>query len=528
MKELVVENKVGNYAEVLTDYDYDSFKYEYEKNNERSISLTAYKTSGNEDIFDMLVNENYIIENGQYFVIKSTSLKYDSQMVLNDIVAKHIFMDFQNHYVDKDISKETLDDTQVDETNAPQYTLESYLSFGFKNNPLGFSYEVIGDFNQTAAVSELGGQNGIEFIVAGAELFNYIYFADNKKIYFYTPDTFYKRCQIPIIYRANSDELQCDIVTTDMKTYIKGYGKKKTAEETKNYQPMKPKDFKLTGTFNKDGTWYSETSGASYTKTFTCKWGNETLTWTNKQLSRGGMVDVYLDDKKIGSYSQYSKRSKTNQVVIKKGLEVGKHTFKVVYKGAKSGVDYKKKTPRFYIGTEKTTVLNLTAELKGEDVYHVVDEYKASTFDTFGMMQAPTVFDDNATTKSQLRASMLEQLSDSPTIELATNYLGSEDDKYYIGNGDIAENNIVRFVHKPLQFNSDLKVVKLTRYHSKVNKPVEVEFSNAKQDIIDIQNKINLRIKRANSAIANGSWTTDKNVQYNFMSNVVGSVLVND
>ncbi|MEJ8514961.1 phage tail protein, partial [Staphylococcus capitis] len=90
---------------------------------------------------------------------------------------------------DKDLSLETLNDTQLDEGNAPQYTLDKYLSFGFKNNPLGFSYEIIGDFNQTVAISEFGGQNGIEFIVAGAELFNYIYFADNKKIYFYTPYT---------------------------------------------------------------------------------------------------------------------------------------------------------------------------------------------------------------------------------------------------------------------------------------------------------------------------------------------------
>lgn len=528
MKELVVKNKTGNYAEILTDYDYDSFKYEYEKNNERSLSFTAYKTQGNEDIFDMLVNENYIIYNDQYFVIKSTSLKYDSQVVLSEIVAKHIFMDFQNYYIDKDISKETLNDTQVDESNAPQYTLESYLSYAFKNNPLGFTYQIIGDFNKTAAVTELGGQNGIEYIVAGAELYNYIYFADNKKIYFYKPDTFYKRCEIPIIYRSNSDELSADIVTTDMKTYVKGYGKKKTAEETKNYQPIKPKDLTLSGAYKKDGTWYSETNGASYTKTFVCQWGNETLTWTNKLLSRGGMVDVYLDNKKIGTYSQYSKRSKTNQTVIKKGLDKGKHTFKVIYRGPKSGVDYKKKTPRFYIGTEKTTVLNLTAELKGEDIYHVVDEYKASTYDAFGLMQAPTVFDDNATTKSQLRASMLEQINDSPTVELSTNYLGTEDDRHYISNDDIEENNIVRFIHKPLNFNTDLKVVKLTRYHPLVNKPVEVEFSNAKQDIIAIQNQINLRIKRANSAIANGSWTTDKNVKYSFMSNVVGSVLSDD
>ena len=49
-KELVIENKAGNFAEILTDYDLDSFKYEYEINNERSLTFTAYKAKGNEDI----------------------------------------------------------------------------------------------------------------------------------------------------------------------------------------------------------------------------------------------------------------------------------------------------------------------------------------------------------------------------------------------------------------------------------------------------------------------------------------------
>ena len=96
-KELVIENKAGNFAEILTDYDLDSFKYEYEINNERSLTFTAYKAKGNEDIFDMLTNENYIIYDGQYFVIKSSTIKYNSQVVTNEIVAKHIFMEFQNH-----------------------------------------------------------------------------------------------------------------------------------------------------------------------------------------------------------------------------------------------------------------------------------------------------------------------------------------------------------------------------------------------------------------------------------------------
>lgn len=57
LKDLVLKNKKGTFAETVVDYDYGSFKYEYEKNNERSISLTAYKTTRNADIFDSLLNE---------------------------------------------------------------------------------------------------------------------------------------------------------------------------------------------------------------------------------------------------------------------------------------------------------------------------------------------------------------------------------------------------------------------------------------------------------------------------------------
>lgn len=518
-------NRFGNYGEMLTDYDLGSFKYEYEINNERSISFTAFKASGKEDIFDMLVNENYIIYEGQYYVIKSTSLKYDSQTVLNDIVAKHIFMEFQNHFVDKDIESEELNIDVTDEENAPNYTLKQYLDFGFNNNELGFEYEIIGHFSDVAPVSELGGQNGMEFIVSGAEYFNYIYFADNKKIYFYQPDSFYEYSDIPIIYGGNNDELTASITTTDMKTHIKGYGKKKTKSETNNYNPIKPPNLTYKGNFHKEGTWRVDTPGSYYTKTFECKWGNETLTWGLKKMSRGGLIDVYFDDRKIGTYSCYSKTSRTTQIVIAKDLEKGKHTFKAVFKGADPEVSYKTK-PVMYVGTEKSNVLNLTAALKGKDVYYTWDEYiSPNTYESFGKMTAPTVFDENATTKEQLRKSLIEQLNDEPTIELTTNYLGNDNDRMYIGNDDLKENNIVRFIHKPLKFNVDLKIVKITRFHPLIQQPVEVEFSNAKKDIIDIQNQIDMRMKRATSSIAKGNWNVNKNVTSNYFTDVVGSVL---
>ena len=539
MKELVLKNRAGTYAEVLECYDPESFAYSYEINNERQIEFTAHKVSGTEDIFDMLTNENYVIYKGQTFVIKSSSIKYDTQVVTNQIVAKHIFMEMQNYFVDKDIENESLnmDATDINEeedgeeeqqSDGTYYTIQQYLDYAFKDNPLGFTYEIIGDTNRRAPVEELGGSNGMAHIVNGAEYFNYIYFADNKHIYFYQPETFYERAETPIIYRGNSDELEATIVTTELRTFGKAYGKKKTITETKKYDPIKTPKLKLSGTYNKDGTWFTETVGGSYEKTFNCKWGNEDLIWTRKRASRGGKIDVYLDGVKIETFNQYKKTAKTDSVVIAKNLEQGQHTFKVIFRGGTSGVDYKGKNPRMYIGSDKTTILNVTAKLKGSDVYYAEATYHAPNHKVFGDLQAETLFSDVATTEEELMDLLKEHVQDEPTVELSTNYLGSSDERHYIVEDDIKENSLVRFIHRPLGFNVELKVVKFTEYHPLSQKANQVEFSNSKQDIVEIQNQINMRMKRANSTIAQGNWNVNSNVKSTFYSDVLGSVLIDD
>src|SRR5699024_3274970 len=161
-----------------------------------------------------------------------------------------------NHYIQKDLESEEMNnDETTDEDNKPTMTLSQYLDFGFSGNKLGFSYEIKGKFNKRVAVEDLGNKNGMEFISEGAELYEYVYYVDNKKIYFYDRDEFYELSDEPIIDRLNSDEVQSTINTTELKTYIQGYGKKKTKAETKNYNPIKPKNLNYSGTFIKDGTW---------------------------------------------------------------------------------------------------------------------------------------------------------------------------------------------------------------------------------------------------------------------------------
>ncbi|MDN6838532.1 MAG: phage tail protein, partial [Staphylococcus equorum] len=331
--------------------------------------------------------------------------------------------------------------------------------------------------------------------------------------------TFYQLADFPIIYRYNNDEISATTDTLNLKTYIKGYGKKKTKTETKNYSAIKPPNLNYSGKFFKEGTWRTQELGAYYEKELECKWGNETLTWSLKKLSRGGLLDVYIDNKLIDRYSCYSHTARTESIVIARGLSKGKHTFKAVFRGADPNVKEYKTAPVMYVGTEKSTTLNLTAVLKGSDVYHTSAEYKSPNYKAFGHMVAPTVYDDNALDKADLLETMKSSLQDEPVVEVATNYIGLD---------RITENSEIRFIHKPIGFNLILKVVKLTEPHPYANKPVDAEFSNARDDIIKIQQRINTQIKKMKNAKGGQSMDGSSLLIPESYSDIVGVTLLND
>lgn len=529
MDALILKNRKDNYGEILTDYDFGTFKYEYEKNNERSISFTIYKTNNNTDIFDSVLNEMLLEWKGQMYVIKSTSIKYDGSTVSNEVIAKHIFMEFQNHYIQKDIENEEMNsDETSDSENKTTMTLEQFLKFGFKNNKLGFTYEIKGEFKDRKIVEELGNRNGMEYITEGAELFDYIYFADNKKIYFYDQATFYQMSDIPLIYKYNSSEVQATTTTTDVKTYIQGYGQKKTKTETKNYNPIKPPNLKFNGNFLKEDTWRTQNIGDSYEKTIQCKWGNETLIWTLKKGADGGLLDVYIDGELVNRYSCFSKTARTEDIVVARDLPKGAHTFKAVHRGGDPTVSSYKTKPTMYVGTEKSVILNVTAVLKGSDMYKAYAEYKSPYYELFGHSEAPTVFDETALDEEELLNNLKGQLNDQPTVEVVTNYLGSVEEKHYLNNDDIKENHMIHFIHKPLGFNIDLKVVKLTVPHPLTNESVEVDFSNSPTDIIKIQQNINRKYKKLNNLTQSGILgSTSLSVPKNY-SDIVGVTTIDD
>ena len=138
------------------------------------------------------------------------------------------------------------------------------------------------------------------------------------------------------------------------------------------------------------------------------------------------------------------------------------------------------------------------------------------------------MFDDNALDKEELLKKIKDELNDQPTVEVSTNYLGSVENKHYLNNNDIKENNTIRFIHQPLGYNLDLKIVKITASHPLVNEPVEVDFSNSPTDIIKIQQGISRNIKKVNNLVKGGSLGGSSFSMPRLASDSIGSVLVNE
>ena len=518
--DIIVTDLNDKMSELLLDFAYDTFVYEYERNNTRQITFTAYKTSKNEDVFNMLQNESYIEYQGQRYVIKDANASYDGLLFTKEITAFHIMYEFQNHFVSKDITSEELNDEASDEETNTLMTLEQFLNFAFKDNKLGYSYEIKGSFNKSLPVNELGGKNGIEHIVEGAEIFDYIYFADNKKITFYDHNTFYNESEKVVRYRYNNDEVKATVDTKDMKTYVKGYGKKKTKSETKNYSPIKPPDLVFNGAFFKEGTWRTEQIGASFSCTVNCKWGNEIIEMSFKKMSKGGNVKIEVDGEVLGIYKAYSRAATTETLLLKKNASKGKHTIKATFMGGIPGIDYKNSKPVMYVGTSKSNVINTTAVLKGSEVYHTLAEYKSPNYKTFGHRQAPDVFDDSITNKTELVEKLKSELDDQPKIGLEINYIDKE---------QIDENDAVWFIHEPLGYDTELKVVSLNRKHPLNPEPDEISFSNNNDDITKIQNKTVNQIKNVNNAIKKSAINNIYEPSTGYVEGpIVGSVLISE
>lgn len=416
-------------------------------------------------------------------------------------------------FTDSDYYEEDNDGVK---TPIETYDIYEYVAYAFAHNENNFEYQIIGDFDdQLVPISELGGKNALEYLVEGSELFNYIYFADNKRFYIYDENSYYEESDEPIIYKYNSSEVQVNTKTNNLKTYIEGYGKKlKEPKTKKKYDPILSMDLTFNGNLNKNyKTWFLNDVRDYFEYEIECKYGSESLTWTMVKNSKGGNAEVFIDDESVGIYSTYGKDFDKKKIQIASSMKKGKHKIKIVLKGKVKGKDYGKYRSRLYIGTEKAKVFIIKPKLDLTEIYSTHAVYKSPKYKQFGHKEAPIYFDSKITSKSELKEKLAMVLDDEPTVEVTTNYTGWNRYK---------ENSKVRFVHKALDFNVDLKVVKMTIPHRTSLESAEIEFTNTATDLLRIQQLINTRLQRIN----NISTSTNQQAITKITSDTVDTVII--
>ncbi|WP_010051796.1 phage tail protein, partial [Carnobacterium maltaromaticum] len=219
--ELLVKN--GDYEEILIDFDYENFTENWQKNTSWTIEFRLDKTVLNEFSYDLVENEAYIIHNQQYFVVKTCEPQAEGSFVYKNIIATHICYDVQFHHVHENMTKTA--------------RIAEYMSFALGNNKLGYTYEIIGDFGTTGVeVENFGdGMDALDMLQNICSKFNAVMIADNKHFRIIAEEHWGEVTEKVFRYQYNTDNVQCSIDSTNLRTKMKLIGKTKEEDEGGGY-----------------------------------------------------------------------------------------------------------------------------------------------------------------------------------------------------------------------------------------------------------------------------------------------------
>lgn len=114
---------------------------------------------------------------------------------------------------DTTVTTKVTDETQ--KTEQHEYTVQQVLDHWLKDNKLGFSYEIVGDF-KPKLMDELAEGSGTDMLSRITENWTEaVIYPDNQKLRIYTSDKFYQNTGKRLDYLYNSSEIKVSTSTVD-------------------------------------------------------------------------------------------------------------------------------------------------------------------------------------------------------------------------------------------------------------------------------------------------------------------------
>lgn len=225
MKDIFIQDYEKTKKEILTDYDKSTFTENWQENETWEISFTIVKTKFNELAFDLVDYENSVFFNGQEFIVKQMGVSAEGAAITKTVTATHIYYTMQDGF-------------QYNTVTGAR-SISQLLTHVFSAGSRGFTWEVIDPNKKFLTVEQenFGNGNYLKLVEEILKDYDAIVIPDNKNLTFFPRSEYGKKTEEQIRYKYNTDSVKFDIDTLNLKTQIKGFGKKKE-DDTYYFTPI--------------------------------------------------------------------------------------------------------------------------------------------------------------------------------------------------------------------------------------------------------------------------------------------------
>lgn len=225
MKDIFIQDYEKTKKEILTEYDKSTFTENWQENETWEISFTIVKTKFNELAFDLVDYENSVFFNGQEFIVKQMGVSAEGAAITKTVTATHIYYTMQDGF-----QYDTITGTR---------SINQLLAHVFKPDNRGFTWNVVDPNKKFLPVEQenFGNGNYLKLVEEILKDYDAIVIPDNKNLTFFPRSEYGKKTEEQIRYKYNTDSVKFDIDTLNLKTQIKGFGKKKE-DDTYYFTPI--------------------------------------------------------------------------------------------------------------------------------------------------------------------------------------------------------------------------------------------------------------------------------------------------
>ncbi len=218
--KLIVKGLNSAYREPLRSLVFSSFYIQPTVNDSYQIEFTAYDDKS--VAFNLLTVEASVIWDGQEFVIKQLVPDYSGGVTTVQVTAIHV-----GYCLDRVFQHSV-------KSGEKTYTVNDVLEFILGSNELGYTWQVIGNFEK-AQITDLGNCNGKDMLSKIVEAWpKAIFWPDNKNIRIFHHDSLAKNLGNRIDYLNSSKEIKLTYDSNEVVNKLRCVSVEKDSDDSKS------------------------------------------------------------------------------------------------------------------------------------------------------------------------------------------------------------------------------------------------------------------------------------------------------